>query len=365
MTRTGDEIVPLEWLGDRLRLLDQTLLPGQERYLEVRDAEGVAKQIRRLAVRGAPLLGVAAGFGLALAAQASGARTSKELLDDLGRAATLLVASRPTAVNLAWAVERVTAAALASEPDGWNAMREAAIDEARLIAEEDRASCLAIGALGAELVPAEANVLTHCNAGALATGGIGTAVGVIRVAHEQGKRVHVWVGETRPVLQGARLTSWELQRLRIPMTLVADTAPGSLMASGLVDLVVVGADRIAANGDVANKVGTYQLAVLSLHHGIPFYVAAPASTVDLGVANGDGLVIERRDPREVSEVMGARTAPEGTWAMNPAFDVTPASMVTAIVTDRGVARPPYDPSLRELLSAESAPQPTAPGGGRP
>jgi methylthioribose-1-phosphate isomerase len=364
VSQTADEVVPLEWLGDRLRLLDQTLLPGQERYLDAIGPDEVGEQIRRLAVRGAPLLGIAAGFGMVLAANGSTARTPEGLLGDLRRAAVLLVASRPTAVNLAWAVERVTAAARAAAPQGCQAMREAVMHEARSIAEEDEASCRIIGALGADLVPAEANVLTHCNTGALATGGIGTALGVIRVAHEQGKRIHVWVGETRPVMQGARLTAWELQRLRIPMTLVADTAPGSLMAKGMVDLVVVGADRIAANGDVANKLGTYQLAVLALHHGVPFYVAAPASTVDPETATGDDIVIERRDPREVSEVMGARTAPEGAWAMNPAFDVTPASMVTAIVTDRGVVRPPYGVALRELPREAPWPVRSAFEGGR-
>jgi methylthioribose-1-phosphate isomerase len=221
-------------------------------------------------------------------------------------------------------------------------------DEATRIALEDEASCEVIGRLGGGLLPDKANVLTHCNTGALATGGWGTAQGVIVAAHQAGKQVHVWVDETRPVLQGARLTAWELQRLGVPMTLVPDTAAGTLMASGLVDAVVVGADRIAENGDVANKVGTYQLAVLAVHHRIPFYVAAPFSTVDLQTPTGEAVVIEERDPREVTEPLGAVFAPEGTPARNPAFDVTPAELITAIVTDRGVIRAPFPSSLRRL-----------------
>jgi methylthioribose-1-phosphate isomerase len=366
--RLEPSVRPFEWRGDALVLLDQTLLPAEERYLEARDPEAVADAIARLAVRGAPLLGIAAGFGVTLAAPR--AATPGELLDAMRRAGDLLVASRPTAVNVAWAVRRVMACAEAaaggvdavgaadgvdatSAAGGVEAVRAAAVAEALAIAEEDERACRAIGDLGSELVPASARVLTHCNTGALATGGIGTALGVVVAAHRAGRVERVWVGETRPVLQGARLTAWELQRLGVPMTLVADAAAAALMAQGKVDLVVVGADRIAANGDVANKVGTYALAVLARHHGVPFYVAAPVSTIDLSTASGTAIAIERRDPREVTEPMGVLVAPAGVEALNPAFDVTPAGLVTALVTERGVARPPTRASLRRLVSAAS------------
>jgi methylthioribose-1-phosphate isomerase len=339
---------PLAWLGDRVRILDQTALPLEERYIECSTPEEIAMAIRRLAVRGAPLLGIAAAYGMALGALGSGGATSEAVCDDLRDAGSLLVGSRPTAVNIRWAVERVVASAQAAAAQGAAAVRSTALAEAGHIAREDEASCRAIGEFGAELLPPGANVLTHCNTGALATGGIGTALGVIQVAHEQGKRIHAWVDETRPLLQGARLTAWELRKLGIPMTLVADTAPGSLMARGAIDMVVVGADRIAANGDVANKIGTYQLAVLARHHHLPFYVAAPISTVDLATSTGEDIVIERRDPEEVSQAFGVRIAPEGTWAVNPAFDVTPARLLTGIITDRGVLRPPFRAALRRL-----------------
>ena len=342
-------IEPLTWRGDRVRLIDQTALPVEERYVECTTPQELAESIRRLEVRGAPLLGIAAGYGMALAAVGSEARTSEEMLSDLEEAGRVLSASRPTAVNVAWAVQRCLRSAGASGAEGVDAVRSAILTEAGRIAEEDAASCRAIGEFGAELVSEGANILTHCNAGALATGGIGTALGVIHVAHEQGKRVHAWVDETRPLWQGARLTTWELRKLGVPMTLVADTAPGSLMARGLIDTVVVGADRIAANGDVANKIGTYQLAVLARHHGLPFYVAAPCSTIDMATSTGDEIAIERRDPGEVSQPFGLRIAPQGTWAVNPAFDVTPPALVTGIVTDRGVARHPYRTSLRRLV----------------
>jgi methylthioribose-1-phosphate isomerase len=277
------------------------------------------------------------------------------VLRDIQRAGKLLKASRPTAVNIGWAVDRVAEAAeravqssAARGRDGVDLVRRVVMDEANRIALEDENSCDAIGHLGAELLPDKANVLTHCNTGALATGGWGTAQGVIVAAHQSGKRVHVWVDETRPVLQGARLTTWELQRFEVPMTLTADGAAGSLMGRGLVDAVVVGADRIAANGDVANKVGTYQLAVLARHHRIPFYVAAPFSTVDLDTPTGEAVVIEERDPREVTEPLGVRIAPEGTPVLNPAFDVTPAELITAIITDRAVIHPPFPRALRRL-----------------
>ena len=346
---------PVEWVDGIVRILDQRRLPRAERYLKARRPEDVAEAIRSMAVRGAPLLGIAAAYGMALAARHSKARGLRGVLRDLGRAGKLLKASRPTAANISWAVDRVVLAAGASVrsgvpkgPEGAEVVRRVVMDEAIRIALEDEASCEVIGHLGGELLPEKANVLTHCSTGALATGGWGTAQGVIVAAHRAGKDIHVWVDETRPVLQGARLTAWELQRFKVPMTLVSDTAAGSLMASGLVDAVLVGADRITENGDVANKVGTYQLAVLATHHGIPFYVAAPFSTVDLDTPAGDAVVIEVRDPLEVTEPMGVPIAPEGTRAYNPAFDLTPATLITAIVTDRGVIRPPFASSLKRL-----------------
>jgi methylthioribose-1-phosphate isomerase len=342
-------IKPVEWRHGKLRILDQTKLPHRERYIEAADVEAVVDAIRNLAVRGAPLLGVAAGFGMALAAERSPARSPAGLLRDLDRAARALNESRPTAVNVAWAVERICKVARGAAGSGPKAIRAAVLEEAFRIAAEDERSCTAIGMAGADLVPDPANILTHCNTGALATGGWGTAQGVIVAAHRAGKKLHVWVDETRPILQGARLTTWELKRLGIPHTLIADSAAGSLMARRLVDVVVVGADRIAANGDVANKVGTYTLAVLARHHDVPLYVAAPASSVDMGARTGRDIVIEQRDPREVTEHLGVATAPEGTVAANPAFDLTPARLVTAVVTDRGVAMAPYTRSLRQLV----------------
>jgi len=352
-------VKPVEWREGVVRLLDQRKLPTSEEYVDVRDAVEMAEAIRALAVRGAPLLGIAAGFGMALAAGGSRARGAEGLLRDLDRAGRVLVASRPTAVNVAWAVHRVGGVAREAVSGGPEGVRRSVLEEAFRIAREDEASCAAIAELGMALVPTGARVLTHCNTGALATGGCGSAQGIIAAAHQAGRNIHVWVDETRPLLQGARLTAWELQRLGIPMTLVADVAAGSLMARGLVDLVIVGADRIAANGDVANKVGTYQLAVLAAHHGVPFYVAAPTSTIDPVIPDGGAIVVEERDPSEVTRPFGVSLAPAGTAAANPAFDITPAQLITAIVTDRGVARPPYRQTLGRLADrpneASSAP----------
>jgi methylthioribose-1-phosphate isomerase len=352
-------VKPVEWREGAVRVLDQRKLPASEEYVEVRDAGEMAEAIRTLAVRGAPLLGIAAGFGMALAAGRSRARGPEGLLRDLDRAGRLLTASRPTAVNVAWAVQRVRGVAGRAVAGGLEAVRRSVLEEALRIAREDEASCAAIAEYGAPLIPAGAKVLTHCNTGALATGGCGSAQGIITAAHQAGRDIHVWVDETRPLLQGARLTAWELQRLRIPMTLVADVAAGSLMARGLVDLVIVGADRIAANGDAANKIGTYQLAVLAAHHGLPFYLAAPVSTIDPAIPDGAAIVVEERDPSEVTRPFGMPLAPAGTAAANPAFDVTPAGLITAIVTDRGVARPPYGRTLRNLAdrSSEDPPAP--------
>jgi methylthioribose-1-phosphate isomerase len=356
----SDLPAPVVWVDDAVRILDQRALPARESYLECRTVDEVAEAIRSLAVRGAPIIGVAAAWGVALAATPT--RHAATILEqDLERAGDRLRAARPTAVNLQWAVDRMLdvvrdayAVAGATDPRAQLLVRRALVDEARRIEREDREACEAMAASAAELVPDPAQILTHCNTGALCTAGIGTALGVAVGAHRSGKRVHVWVDETRPVLQGARLTAWELQRRGIPMTLIPDGAAASAMTAGRVDLVVVGADRIAANGDVANKVGTYPLAVLARRHGVAFYVVAPTSSVDPSTASGAGIPIEERDAHEVTTVLGTPIAPEGTPTWNPAFDITPAELVTAIVTERGIARPPFARSLGELFTLRGA-----------
>lgn len=354
---TGPGIVPVEWQGDAVAVLDQRELPHREVVLECRTVAEVAEAIRSLAVRGAPIIGVTAAYGMALAATVSTETRTRALLVELEDAARVLREARPTAVNLAWAVDRMMAVATGqccSVGSTLQRVHEEMVAEAIRIESEDRDSCASIGALGNELVPDGANVLTHCNTGMLCTAGIGTALGVVIAAHRAGKRLHVWVDETRPVLQGARLTAWELGRLDIPRTLVADVAAGSLMAQGRVDLVIVGADRIAANGDVANKVGTYPLAVLAQHHDVPFYVAAPVSTVDPRTPTGADIPIEERSAAEVIAPLGVAFAEATTPAANQAFDVTPAALITAIVTDRGVLGPPLDQALRDLSPGKGA-----------
>ena len=332
-----------------VRLIDQRKLPLVETYLELETPEEVAQAITDMVVRGAPAIGITAAFGLALAAQ--GAAGHPAGFDgEMSRVFKLMEAARPTAVNLAWAVRRMRARAGEVRSGGGDtaAIVAALETEAQAIHDEDLESCKAIGANGAGLVPATATILTHCNAGGLATAGYGTALGVIRAAAEAGKKVHVLADETRPFLQGARLTAWELLADGIETTLIADNMAGSLMHKGEVDLVVVGSDRIAANGDVANKIGTYSVAVLARENNVPFFVAAPMSTVDFDCPSGDQIPIEERDSREVTEVFGTRVAPEGVGVRNPAFDVTPARYVDAIVTEVGVARPPYLESLRAM-----------------
>jgi methylthioribose-1-phosphate isomerase len=334
-------IAPVRFTGERLILLDQTLLPGREVEREYERWEDVAEAIRSLVVRGAPAIGVAAAFGVALAARRSGATTAAALVDDLETAFKGLAATRPTAVNLFWALERMRRVALSVRETDVAQVRRRLADEALLILDEDLAANRALGDHGAELVPANARILTHCNAGALATAGYGTALGVVRSAHARGKVALLWVDETRPVMQGSRLTAWECVRDGIPHRLIADVVAASVMARGQVDLVITGADRIAANGDTANKIGTYALAVLARHHRVPFYVAAPFSTIDPALASGAEIPIEERDAMEVRRVGPQQTAPERSPVYNPAFDVTPAELIAAIVTERGVFRPPY------------------------
>jgi methylthioribose-1-phosphate isomerase len=330
------------WLGDRVLLIDQRRLPGEEVYIECRTWEEVAEAIRTLAVRGAPAIGVTAAFGVVLAALASPATAPDELLADVEVAVKGLAATRPTAVNLFWALERMRRQAVEQRARPVGEFRARLGAEAEAILAEDLAANRRLGAHGAALVPEGARILTHCNAGGLATAGYGTALGIVRAAAEAGRRPFVWVDETRPVLQGARLTAWELGKEGIPHTVIADVAAASIMARGEIDLVVVGADRIAANGDTANKIGTYSLAVLAQAHRLPFYVAAPFSTIDPAIPDGRAIPIEERDAREVRELAGHRIVPATSPARNPAFDVTPAALITAIVTERGVFRPPYD-----------------------
>ncbi|HSL48781.1 MAG TPA: S-methyl-5-thioribose-1-phosphate isomerase [Candidatus Deferrimicrobiaceae bacterium] len=334
-------ITPVRWEDGRLVLLDQTRLPTEEIERACASWPEVADAIRTLVVRGAPAIGVAAAFGVVLAARASRAATHPALLADVEEAIKGLAATRPTAVNLFWALDRMRRLVVASAALPVAALRDRLLDEAHAIFAEDLAANRAIGAHGAALVPDRARLLTHCNAGALATAGYGTAVGVIRAAHERGKLAMVWVDETRPVMQGSRLTAWELAKEGIPHRLISDVAAGFVMKRGEVDLVVTGADRIAANGDTANKIGTYGVAVLARHHNIPFYVAAPSSTIDPSIPSGDAIVIEERDPAEVRGVAGRQTAPTASPVFNPAFDVTPAALISAIITERGVFRPPY------------------------
>jgi len=333
-----------------VRLIDQRRLPLVETYLELTSPEEVAQAIRDMVVRGAPAIGITAAFGLALGAEQTASAQPDRFADEMERIFALMELARPTAVNLGWAVRRMRRLMheiLAAGGDARAAV-EALEKEAQAIHDEDLAACRAMGAHGAVLVPDEATILTHCNAGGLATAGYGTALGVIRGALEAGKKVRVLADETRPFLQGARLTAWELLADDIDTTLITDSMAGSLMARGEVDLVVVGSDRIAANGDIANKIGTYTVAVLAKENGVPFYVAAPMSTIDFDCESGDGIPIEERDRSEVTELFGTRVAPDGVGVRNPAFDITPARYVHAIVTERGIARAPFTESLQEM-----------------
>lgn len=334
-------IAPIRWERHRLLLLDQRLLPVEERTREYTRWRDVADAIRTLVVRGAPAIGCAAAFGVALAARQSAAPDGDGLVADLEEAIKGLAATRPTAVNLFWALDRMRGVAEAHRALPVPALRERLLGEAQAILDEDLAGNKALGAHGAALVPERARILTHCNAGALATAGFGTALGVIRAAHEHGRVALVWVDESRPVMQGSRLTAWEMVKEGIPHRLISDVAAGFVMKQGEVDLVIVGADRIAANGDTANKIGTYSVAVLASHHGIPFYVAAPFSTIDPSVPSGAAIPIEERSDDEVRKIAGRQTAPAETPVYNPAFDVTPAELIAGIITERGVFRFPY------------------------
>lgn len=362
---TSTEAAALEtvgWVGDAaggcVHLIDQTRLPTECVRIECRDVASVWEAIRSLRVRGAPAIGIAAAYGAVLGGQAARGASAEAVGAAVREATATLRTSRPTAVNLFWALDRIDRiVGAAGGPDGARLL-DRVLAEAHAIAAEDRAMCRAIGRFGAALIGPGQGVLTHCNAGGLATADYGTALAVIFAAHEQGKPLHVFADETRPLLQGARLTTWELQRRGVPVTLICDNMAAQVMKEGKVQLVVVGADRIAANGDTANKIGTYGVALLARAHGIPFFVAAPSSTFDLSLADGSAIPIEQRDPAEVTRGFGRQTAPEGVHVYNPAFDVTPADLIAAIITERGVIRPVDAPTIRRTLAIAD---PAAPG----
>jgi methylthioribose-1-phosphate isomerase len=341
-------IQTLEWTDKGVRFLDQTKLPTEESYVTATTYQQVADAIRTMVVRGAPAIGVAAGMGIALGLKNSKAETVGDLKKDFDQICSAIGETRPTAVNLFWAIRRMQEKFETLRVRPMPQIKQALIEEAQRMHAEDIAANQAMGRHGATLMPASGGVLTHCNAGALATAGYGTALGVIRAAVEQGKKIHVYADETRPFLQGSRLTAWELMKDGIPTTVISDNMAGAMMSYGKIGAIVVGADRIAANGDVANKIGTYTVAVLAKEHGIPFYVAAPISTVDLATPDGSGIPIENRNVKEVSHIAGKQMVPDGVEIENPAVDVTPAKYVTAIITERGIARAPYEDSLRKL-----------------
>jgi len=347
-------IQTLEWTDYGVRFLDQTKLPTEEIYVTCKTHEQVADVIRNMVVRGAPAIGVAAAMGIALGVRNSKADSGGDLKRDFDQICDVIGKTRPTAVNLFWAIRRMQEKFERIRIRPITQIKQALIEEAQRMHAEDIAANQAMGSHGATLMPAEGGVLTHCNAGALATAGYGTALGVIRTAVKQGKKLHVYADETRPFLQGSRLTAWELMKDRIPTTVISDNMAGAMMKQGKIGAIVVGADRIAANGDVANKIGTYTVAVLAKEHNIPFYVAAPISTVDLACPDGSKIPIEQRNSREVTHIAGKQMVPEGVAVENPAFDVTPANYVAAIITERGIARAPYGESLRRLAAAQDS-----------
>ncbi|MBM4341173.1 MAG: S-methyl-5-thioribose-1-phosphate isomerase [Deltaproteobacteria bacterium] len=344
----------IEWKDDGVRILDQRKLPGQVRYLECKDALSVAKAIRTMAIRGAPAIGVAAAMGIALAAQKIRTHRQELFRKEIENVFTQMGQTRPTAVNLFWAINRMRRILEQVNTYGVEQTRMRLVDEALLIHKEDIEVNKKIGEHGKRLIRNGARILTHCNAGALATAGYGTALGVIYAARDEGKRFHVFVDETRPMLQGCRLTAWELAQEKIPATLITDSMAGVLMAQGKINLVIVGADRIARNGDTANKIGTYGVAVLSRWHHVPFYVAAPTSTIDFAIASGKEIPIEERPKEEVTHIGGRRIAPSGVNAFNPAFDVTPHSLIEGIITEKGVLRKPFEKNLKKMLKSKNS-----------
>ncbi|MGI6449870.1 MAG: S-methyl-5-thioribose-1-phosphate isomerase [Desulfitobacteriia bacterium] len=338
----------LAWQGDHLLILNQTKLPFEEQYREVRSYTEVAETIKNMEIRGAPAIGAAAAYGYALGALEFEGE-AEGLPEHMDKVKTVLAATRPTAVNLFWALRKMEDKYRELQNQDLAKIRQVLIEEANLIAEDDRRMNRLIGEYGNTLVPENANILTHCNTGTLATVEYGTALGIIRAAQEKGKKIHVYAGETRPFLQGARLTTWELLQEGIPHTLITDSMAGYLMQQGKIDLVIVGADRIAANGDTANKIGTYSLAVLAAAHEIPFYIAAPTSTIDLKIAGGEDIPVEERDGREVRMIMGVKVVPDEVQVYNPAFDITPARYISGIITEKGIITSPYSVNLVKML----------------
>ncbi len=341
MTTQSAYYQTVSWQNGKVRLIDQTLLPAQLVYIECDTVESLWEAIRSLRVRGAPAIGIASAFGVAIAAIRAAASDAKNFKGEVLKAIEYLRSARPTAVNLFWATERMKETLQARERQEPKRLAQILLEEAQGILEEDKNTCRKMAEFGAVLIAPGSRVMTHCNAGGLATAEYGTALGVIYRAHEQGKIKEVFAGETRPLLQGARLTCWELKQAGVPVTLVCDTMAGSVLKQKGIDLVIVGADRIASNGDTANKIGTYNLAVLAKHHKIPFYVAAPWSTIDVSISDGSQIPIEERDPREITHWGGKQWAPEGIGVWNPAFDVTPAELITAFITEKGILNPPF------------------------
>jgi len=346
----------IAWQNDDIVMVDQRKLPADEIYVTCKNVADVAKAIKTMVIRGAPAIGVAAAMGLALGMRRSKAQGTKQFAVEFNKLCLLMAATRPTAVNLFWAIDRMKRSFGNGVREGQSVdeLKDRFEREARAIHDEDVESCKAMGRFGADVVPEKARILTHCNAGALATAGYGTALGVIRAAAAQGKVVQVFADETRPFLQGARLTAWELLRDQVPTTVITESMAGPLMRKGDVDFVVVGADRIAANGDVANKIGTYTVAMMAHAHNVPFYVAAPLSTIDLATPDGDHIPIEQRSAREITHLGSTRLAPEGAGIWNPAFDVTPARLIAGIITEKGIARAPFERSLPALFGSLGA-----------
>jgi methylthioribose-1-phosphate isomerase len=344
------EYFSIRWQDGVVRMLDQRLLPDKVVYRDFTQCSEIATSIREMIIRGAPAIGVAAAYGLALAAINSHAADTGELISELKRAAIDLGKSRPTAVNLFGAIQRINRIVELADDMKLDQLKEIVLNEALKIADEDIQMNLRIAHNGQQFIPEQANLIHHCNTGALATAGIGTALGVIRVAHENGKKVHVYVDETRPRFQGARLTSWELKQLGIPHTVIVDGASGYFMKRTPIDACLVGCDRIASNGDVANKIGTYNLALVAAAHGVPFYSVGPVTTLDLSISSGEDIPIEERSAREITHIGDMQITPDGVKVANPAFDVTPAKYITAIITDRGVATPPYEKSLTLMMN---------------
>lgn len=347
-------ISTIEWRNGTVELIDQTLLPTELKYIYCKTVEEVWEAIKVLKVRGAPAIGIAGALGAVLGIWHSTAKNYVEFKSELDKVTGYLATSRPTAVNLFWALDRIKSTAEANKSDDIPKLKEILLNEAQKIIAEDKAMCRAIGKHGAELIKDGDTILTHCNAGGLATADYGTALAVMFYAHEQGKKIKVFADETRPLLQGARLTTWELMQAGIDVTLICDNMAAQVMKEGKINCVIVGADRIAANGDTANKIGTYGVAVLAKEHKIPFYVAAPTSTLDMSLSTGHLIPIEQRDPEEVTQKFGKRTAPEKVKVYNPAFDVTPERLVDAIITEKGIARRPYTKSLSEIMTSDNS-----------